>query len=269
MVWQGCKSYDLLEMRREDAMRRTDRALSADGAQLHATDTDLFAASAVRSLARLSRSMLHDLKAPLNVMLLNVELLKALDPGAGAASKTHAQRQRALDVLADAVGRLNRALEDLFARAFAQAPQGQLFDLREVITHIEVLVRPQATLEHVALHVELPSEAVQLRGDRTRVEQAILNIVINALDAVSSNGRVSIHVQAIEGRATITVMDTGGGIPAHLLEKLGAVRFSTKHGGTGIGLYVARTVVGAHGGELAIASTLGTGTTVRLTLPQN
>jgi len=229
-------------------------------------DAVLLAASAWHSVERLSRAILHELKAPLNLMVINVELLRNLEAADGVTGSHHSIQQDALAGLKEAIGTLSTDLEAFFSRAFQHSAQAQSFDLVEVIAQIERLIHPQAMLEHVIFELDLPDDPVIVFGDRFAIRQAVLNVFINALDAVVSRGVVRVHMETDPGSVTVAVTDSGRGVPADDQSK---GRPTTCAAAAAIGLDAARAVLAAHSGVLATESAGGAGTTVRMTLPRS
>jgi two-component system, NtrC family, sensor histidine kinase HydH len=133
--------------------------------------------------------------------------------------------------------------------------------LREVASVVEV----QAAVQRVALVVE--AEHVSLAVDENKLKQALLNLLTNALEATPSGGTIRLSATAVGDRAEIVVSDSGRGIPAEVLARVGTPFFTTREQGTGLGVAIARGIVEQHGGELSIDSASGGGTRVRISLP--
>ena len=229
-------------------------------------ETDLLLASRMRSLVHVYRVLAHDLKAPLNAMQLTLELLAdASAYQTGAAGD--ARRQRHIEVLREELARLNRILQSMLDQKEPIASIAHRFDIREVVREIIVLLAPQARGQRVDISVTLPEEPVQLRGYRDRIKQALINIAINGLEAMPSGGRLEMALDATPSRVRVRISDTGPGIPDDVMEQIDRIYFTTKGSGNGIGLYVARSVVETHGGEMAVSSGSGCGTTFTIALP--
>lgn len=231
-----------------------------------ALETDLLLASRMRSLVHVYRVLGHDLKAPLNAMQLTLELLadsSAYDdtPDGGV------RRRRHVEVLREELARLSRILQTMLDRKEALEMVRQRFDLREVVREIVVLLAPQARGQRVELRILLPDNAVWLHGYRDRIKQALLNIAINGLEAMPGGGRLELYLGAGEAELSVRISDTGPGIPDELLEAVEQICFTTRSEGSGIGLYVARRVIESHGGDMAVWSRTGSGTTFTVTLP--
>jgi signal transduction histidine kinase len=233
---------------------------------LDALETELLLASQLRALSRVYRAVTHDLKAPLHAMVLNLDRLQtALGRGEGAqeAEKT----QGYLEVLREELERLDRSLSALLADTTPAGSGREEFDVRATIREIERLLLPQARLQHVALEAQLPGTAVRIAGQRDRLKQAILNVAINALDAMSDGGAMELILEALPEEAEVRISDTGPGIPEEVRQRIFDIHFTTKTTGSGIGLYLARSIVEAHGGEISVENKPGRGSEFRLRLP--
>lgn len=233
---------------------------------LAALEPDLLLASQLRALSRVYRAVTHDLKAPLNAMVLNLDRLQiALATGEGAAEAEKTQGY--LDVLREELERLDRSLFALLAETTPAGSGREEFDVRGTMQEIERLLRPQARLQHVALEAQLPGTAVRIAGQRDRLKQAILNIAINALEAMSEGGELELILEARPDEAEVRIADTGPGIPEEERRRIFDLHYTTKTTGTGIGLYLARSIVEAHGGEIRVENRPGRGSEFRLRLP--
>lgn len=234
--------------------------------ELDALETDLLLASQLRALSRVYRAVTHDLKAPLNAMVLNLDRLQvALRKGKGGEEAEKAEGY--LDVLREELERLDRSLLGLLAETTPVGSGREEFDVRATMQEIERLLLPQARLQHVALEAQLPGVAVRIAGQRDRLKQAILNVAINALEAMSDGGALEMILEALPEEAEVRIVDTGPGIPDEVRRRIFDLHYTTKTTGTGIGLYLARSIVEAHGGEITFESRPGRGSLFRLRLP--
>jgi signal transduction histidine kinase len=230
--------------------------LLRDRIMLDALETDLLLASQLRALTRLFGAVTHDLKAPLNAMVLNLDLLQtALLRGEGVREAEHTEQY--LDVLREELERLERSLRALLTETTPAGREREEFDIRAVLREIERLLTPQARLQRVALEAHLPGNAVRVAGQRDRLKQAILNVAINALEAMSDGGALELRLEVLPDEAEVLITDSGPGIPEDLHPRIFDMHFTTKTTGTGIGLYVARSIVEAHGGAISVESAPG------------
>ena len=256
-----CRVYPLAEEEHQGFLYLLRERMALD-----ALETDLLLASQLRALSRVYRAVTHDLKAPLHAMVLNLDRLQvALRRGEGVeeAEKT----QGYLDVLREELERLDRSLVALLAETTPAGSGREEFDVRATIQEIERLLLPQARLQHVALEAQLPGTAVRIAGQRDRLKQAILNVALNALDAMSEGGALEMSVEALPEEAEVRISDTGPGIPEDMLRRIFDMHYTTKTTGTGIGLYLARSIVEAHGGEISVENRPGRGSQFKLRLP--
>jgi signal transduction histidine kinase len=241
--------------------------LLRDRAMLEALETDLALAAQLRTLTRLYRALAHDLRAPLNSMVLHLELLRQSLAGGDDDAAARDDRQHWVQVLREELDRLNRSLRSLLAETAPARQEREEFDLRGVIEEVRSLIAPQARMQRVTVEIALPDDPLTLTGHRDRLKQAMLNVVINALEAMGEGGALRLGLEQADSHATISVRDSGPGIPAEVSARIFDLHFTTKSTGTGIGLYVARSVAEAHGGAIDVESEPGKGSTFRLRLP--
>jgi signal transduction histidine kinase len=231
-------------------------------------ENELRLAVQMRSVARFYMAFAHDLKAPLNAMVMNIELLRrTLGDAHNGDPQASDQQQRYIDVLKDEIVRLDRDLQMLLSEAALPSASAEVFDLRELVHTLEALLSPQAKQQHVTLATHVPEASVLFSGHRDRLKQALLNVTINAIEAMPTGGQLSVELRAADSMAQLVVADTGPGIPPEMLEEIYKMHFTTKEGGTGVGLYVARSVVEAHGGTIRVESAPGRGTRFEIVLP--
>lgn len=234
---------------------------------IEALENELRLAIQMRGFTRFYMAMAHDLKAPLNAMVMNLELLRRTLPKGELEPAVEEKTRRYIDVLNSEITRLDRQLKTILQQAVAPRGNVERFDLRELIEDLSTLLSPQARHQHVTLESQVPENSVPFSGQRDRLKQALLNIAINALEAMPSGGQMTMSLAQHNGEARIWFIDSGPGIPPELLKNIYQMHFTTKDGGTGIGLYVARSVVEAHGGRIDVETDAGKGTRFEVKLP--
>lgn len=232
---------------------------------LDALETDVRLASQLHGLARVYRTVAHELRAPLSAMMLHLDLLRESLASDGAGDK--AENQGYVVVLREELERLNRSLSEALTQTLPPTDQRDKFDLREALAELGALLAPQARRQGVELRTRMPEAPVILVGFRDRLKQSFLNIAVNALEALPGGGRMSIEMDVTPSHVTTRIRDNGRGIPAALLARIYDRDFTTKGTGSGIGLFVARTLVEMHGGEIRAESHEGRGTEVEVRLP--
>lgn len=252
--------------------RRGTLVLVEDRARLEALETSLTLANRMRTQSSL-RSQAHDLKAPLNALVLHLELLrKSL---AEETSRDEERRERHLNttrLLQREIARLDDGLER-FLEDTALSGQGsgrqRRFEACELVLQVIRLVRPRAKALGVELAVDVAHSPAYVVGDSDLLQQALLNLVLNAFEAQPNGGRTRLIVSREDECVRIDVEDEGPGIPEAMLGHVFEMNFTTKKSGTGIGLTVARSLVEGQGGRLRLSSENGEGTRVQILLPES
>lgn len=258
-----------LEIYRVQEGGRTGHLIFVKNRELvDALENELGLAIQMRALARFYAAFAHDLKAPLNAMVMNLELLRQTLREVHSDDATVPERQqRYIGILREELARLNRQLTTLVSHAASSGDMSQMVDLTQVASDIAALLGPQAKRQRVSLITHVPPHPITLTANPDRLKQALLNIAINALEAMPKGGELTIELGQKNGQAQLLVRDTGPGIPPELLNRIYEMHFTTKTGGTGVGLHVARSVVESYGGSIRIESEIGAGTCFTLYLP--
>jgi signal transduction histidine kinase len=147
-----------------------------------------------------------------------------------------------------------------------------LLDLNEIVSEVARLVRSDAVIRNVAMRVELTDGLPRVRGDRVQLQQVVLNLVLNGLEAMrdphTGDRNLVISTEGSgESIVSLSVEDWGAGIEDEIEEKIFQALYTTKVDGLGMGLAIARTIVEAHGGRLDARNNAHGGATFRFTLP--
>jgi len=210
----------------------------------------------------------HDLRTPLNVIAINAARLGRLAPAGEGAEQL---RKMCLQI-EEAVKRIARMVEELLeaermALAKLRLPT-KPGDLRDVAREAVDMVAPLVSAQGVSLEATLPEEPVEASFDRDRMLQVFSNLLGNAVKFTPKGGQVRLGIEQSDP-LRVTVSDTGPGIPADQHDRV-FKRFTqvgAAPGGVGLGLYIARRIVEAHGGEIGVNSRPGGGCTFFFTLP--
>jgi hypothetical protein len=230
---------------------------------------DLSHASRVTTLGEMVSAFAHEIKQPLGAILSNAEaadLLLRADPPDLAQT---------LEILADIRRDDERAGEIIQRiRGFLRKRDAERvpLDANDLVRDVVRLVQNDAALREVALQTELAPDLPRLRGDRVQLQQVLVNLVINAMDAMAEVpvGKRNLVLQTARtgtGGAEVAVADSGTGIPADRLPRLFEPFYSTKPNGLGMGLPISRTIVEAHNGRIATENNPGGGATFRILFP--
>ncbi len=216
-------------------------------------------------LGQLVGGLAHEIKNPLSTIQVNLKLLA--EDLAHRDDEEHRRLARRLQSVQSEADRLKGTLDDFLRFAGKYEITLASTDLRRLIEELLDFFTPQADASGVLLRSSLPSEPIFGRVDSNLLKQAVLNLMINALQAMPHAGELLIRLSANRSDAILEVIDTGPGISQEELKKVFQVYYSTKIQGSGLGLPTSRRIVREHGGNLRIESEPGKGTRAVLTLP--
>ena len=232
--------------------------------------------SELRRLERVRRDFVanvsHEFKTPLTAIQGFAETLLA------GALDDKENRGRFLEIIRDHAGRLARLTDDLLKLSQIEAGKLELefhpVSVAGVIESCLATTRPKAQQRQLALEVDCPADLPLARGDSSRLQEVLQNLLDNALQYTPAGGRIEVRAAARAQEVILTVSDTGIGIPQAEQERIferfyrvDAAR-SRQAGGTGLGLSIARHIVEAHGGRIWVESTVGQGSHFHFSIPQ-
>ena len=230
---------------------------------------DLTHIGRVSALGELTASLAHELNQPLTAILSNAQAAERLL--AAAAPNLEEVREILRDIVTD-----DRRATEVIRRLRALVKKGDLefvpLDLNELIREVARLMGSDAISRGISLSLELAADLPTVRGDRVQLQQVVLNLVLNGLDAMHEPGggeRTLVIRTARDGAdaVAVSVQDAGTGIDEKNVDQLFHPLFTTKTEGLGMGLTIARTIVDAHGGRLSAANNVTAGATFQFSLP--
>jgi PAS domain S-box-containing protein len=238
----------LLTLRDSESVRRiedeieTSRRMSASG--------------------RLTRGVAHEVKNPINAIVLHLQLLQnklqQIDP----------DTRRHMDIIGNEIHRLDRVVQILVDFTRPRDLHVEEIDLRHLLEDVILLATPDAEQHGVTIKCDLCADPLTVRVDTDFMKQAILNVVLNGAQAMPEGGTLTVSARRDENNVITEVHDQGGGIPSEIQEKIFELYFTTKKGGSGIGLAQTYQVMQWHYGSVDFESVSGQGTTFRLCLPR-
>ena len=229
------------------------------------------------AVGQLAAGVAHELRNPLQSMQLLVQ-------SATAEGETGCLRGRDLTVLQEAVDRVKRSVQAFLDFARPPALEKQPTDLRAILQQTAELVTGRLRRQGTSLSCDMPSKPVIVEADPDQMRQLVLNLLLNALDAVATGGRVSVRLRipcsepngsaAVAGQAAsdawvaMEISDDGRGLPAELGDRIFDPFVTTKDTGVGLGLAICRRVTEAHGGRLEASDRSPMGATFTVRLPR-
>lgn len=222
---------------------------------------ELQTADRLAAISRVSGGVAHEVKNPLNAILLHVEVAKA------KLAKGDTEVGPQMEIISREILRLDRVVKTFLD--FTRPVELNLSNvpLHELLNEIVELARPQA--DAARIHVEVANEAdsAEVLVDRDLMKQAVLNVVVNAMQAMPEGGELRFASSVTEETAEIRISDSGTGIPPELREQIFRLYFTTRKEGSGIGLAMTFRIVQLHDGTIDFTSEPGKGTTFFIRLP--
>ena len=249
---------------------------------------DAIESERVQALTLLAASVAHEIGNPLNALHIHLQLMerevKKLKPAAARGGLGSRQRGQVLsggvettDVadkleqyLSVAKGEINRLdyIVTQFLQAIRPTPlQLKTVVLNEVVERTLELLRPELDNRGITIKTKLARQLPATPIDPTQVQQALVNLVKNAMQAMTRGGALTLQTGENQDAVWVSVADTGGGIPQEQINRIFEPFYTTKKKGTGLGLMIVQRIVRAHNGRIELDSHVGRGTTFRLWLP--
>jgi two-component system sensor histidine kinase HydH len=223
-------------------------------------------------LARLAGGLAHEIKNPLSTMAITLTLLEedwgrsAAAPG-GELTPREARSIKRVSTLKREVQRLEGIVREFLAFARRGHVNRSPHDLAQIVRETLEFVEPQDQAVGIRHHVDLQGGMPLVLVDEGQIRQALLNLLVNAREAMPEGGELLVRVQRVGNDAHVSVTDTGVGMTPETMEHCFEVYWSNKKGGTGLGLATTRHIVEEHGGTIGVVSELGRGTSFEFTLP--
>ena len=241
------RSGFVVRLRDPEAQRKLNRQLQT--------------ADRLTAISRISGGVAHEVKNPLNAILLHVEVARA------KLARGDNEVGPEMEIISREILRLDRVVRTFLD--FSRPVELKLANMavHDLVGELVDLARPQAAAANIQILTNEDSDGAEVRVDRDLMKQAVLNVVVNAMQAMPEGGELRFE-SAVNGEMVeIRVTDTGGGIPEQLREKIFRLYFSTKTKGSGIGLAMTFRIVQLHDGTIDFTSEPGKGTCFLIRLP--
>ncbi len=230
-----------------------------DFESLKRLESQLDYATRIAALSRITSGVAHEVKNPLHAMVLHLELLRTKIE-AGRDPGNH------VEVLTSEVNRLNRVVQTFLDFTRPVTMQTRKHSVKTLLEEV-VLLAPVNAEPPIKVVLKNSAADLKIEADLDLLKQGLLNIVINACQAMPDGGTLTISSEQVGNQIEISIADTGAGIPEELKEKIFNLYFTTKSKGSGIGLAQAFRAVQMHGGAIEVESEIGKGTRFRIQLP--
>ena len=256
-------------------VQRTNEALQAESRERKRAEeasrqaqADLARVSRVTTMGELTASLAHEVNQPIGAAVTNANTCirwlardtPNVEEARAAAMRSAKDGMRAAEIIS--------RIRLLFKKGI---PERELVDINEVVREMIVLLRGEATRYSISIRTELAAELSPVLGDRVQLQQVLMNLMLNGMDAmkdVDGTRELAIKSQQAENEeVVVTVSDTGVGLPAEQADRIFQAFFTTKPHGTGMGLRISRSIVESHGGRLWAADNTPRGASFHFALP--
>jgi hypothetical protein len=222
--------------------------------------TQMSRAEHLATLGELATGLAHEIRNPLAGIAGVIEIVGRDLPATSPA------RAVVKDVRLE-ITRISRTLTDLLETARPRRPEVRLSNLNTTVEHAVMLARQQVLSRSIKIELQKSLDLPEVEHDSDQIHQVLLNLLLNAVQAMQGPGTVNVGIGSRDSFARVAVSDTGRGIPPQNLPNIFRPFYTTKGGGTGLGLSLARRIVEDHHGRIEVASAVGKGSTFTVLLP--
>lgn len=228
--------------------------------QLKVASERLLVQERMVAAGQFATGMAHEIKNPLSAIKTFAQYLpeKYADP---------AFREKFFRIVQQEIDRITDIVKDLSDFAKPNPPQPQPVRVVELVEDVLSLLSNQCITQNVELHRPLANQALTVHADPQQLKQVLLNLCLNSLEAMPDGGQLDVSVNTNHRYAILRVIDTGCGIMSKHQQEIWSPFFTTKERGMGLGLAIVKGIIERHGGDIALSSTPGKGTTVEFSLP--
>ena len=209
---------------------------------------ELVRSKTLSTLGQYSNELAHEIKNPLNAINIQMSLLEREIGKHGLG--TGEELAGIVKVVKEEISRLNKLAKDCLSFSKSGDLNRTEEDIGRIIEELLSLITPHADLNGVNIYLTMSGSCPQVLVDKDKIKQALMNIILNAIEAMTDGGDIAINVSRKDCYLNISIKDTGPGIPDEQHDKIFGLFYSTKSGGTGVGLAVTKNIIHAHGGNI-------------------
>jgi len=205
-------------------------------------------AKTLSTLGQYSNELAHEIKNPLNAINIQMSLLeREIDKFELSSTK---ELHEVVKVVKEEIERLNKLTRDCLSFSKSGDLRRKKEDIVKIFNELLALINPHADLNGIKIYLRVLKDSPQISLDKDKLKQALLNIIINAIEVMPGGGDINIIISNDDGYLNISVKDTGPGIPSEQHDRIFDLFHSTKSGGTGVGLAITKNIIQAHGGNI-------------------
>lgn len=230
--------------------------------EIGALEAELVRRERLSTLGNMAAAVAHEVRNPLNAVSVGLQRLRVEFQPAAAE-----EYGRLLELMQGEVRRLNAIVEEFLSLARPLPLRREPVRVPDLLDEVLGLVEAEARRAGIRIERSVPADLPAVEADGDRLKQVLLNLVLNAVQAMPDGGTVTLGAALARRALTLTVADTGPGIPPEVLPRLFEPYVTTRAKGLGLGLAIARRIVEAHGGRIEVESRPGRGACFRITLP--
>ncbi|MBA4372854.1 MAG: hypothetical protein C0402_08305 [Thermodesulfovibrio sp.] len=211
------------------------------------------------ALARISAGVAHEIGNPLTSISSYVQILREMDHDEFTTES--------LDTIAKHINRIADIVRQMSSFSKTRTPDLRRIDIQDVVRQTLDLVKYDKRMKHIKIGIDIPGGLPGVSVDETQLIQVLMNIILNAADAMPGGGALDIAAQGMDRELEVSVADTGTGISPEYIEKIFDPFFTTKEMGTGLGLAVSYNIIKSYQGDILVENRPGGGTIFRVRLP--
>ncbi|WP_394837397.1 ATP-binding protein [Pendulispora rubella] len=225
-------------------------------------------AEALSAMGTLALNLAHEIRNPLNAAVLQLHLMGRDIDKLEADYERRAAMHRRVEIVGSEINRLNRLLTEFLELARPRGIGREPVHIGSLVDDVLELERESAERRGIRIERQIVADGCGVAiGDREKLKQVIINLVVNSIEAMKGGGTLTARVKCGDSNVVLEIVDTGPGIDPELVDNVFDPFFTTKEGGTGLGLSIVRKIIDQHGGDVSITSEKGQGTQVRVRVP--
>jgi two-component system, sporulation sensor kinase A len=232
--------------------------MAKDITELMKTQEFILQSEKLSAIGQLAAGIAHEIRNPLTSLKGFLKLLSPLSNDLGT---------KYISIMEGELDRIEQIVNEFLVLAKPQPSEFKLGNSVELLHHVITLMESQANMNNIEINTIFDMNAPLVLCNKNQLKQVFLNVIKNAIEAMPKGGTLHIQTKTNNQTIQIIVTDEGKGIPHDELKKIGDPFFTTKDGGTGLGLLVSQRIIKNHRGAIDISSKVGNGTTVTITLP--